>query len=83
MGKDIRYSIIIEWSDEDNTFVVSLPEWGRAAHTHGDTYEEAFKNAPELLDMMVQQDREEGRELPKSHKFSYEERIKTPEKAAV
>lgn len=33
-----HYSIIIQWSDEDRCFVVSLPEWGKFCHTHGDTY---------------------------------------------
>jgi antitoxin HicB len=37
----IHYSMIIEWSDEDQTFVVSFPEWGTHTHTHGATYEEA------------------------------------------
>ena len=37
-----HYTIIIQWSEEDKCFVVSLPEWGEFCHTHGDTYEEAL-----------------------------------------
>lgn len=44
-----HYTIVIQWSDEDRCFVVSLPEWGEFCHTHGDTYEEALKNATEVL----------------------------------
>lgn len=44
-----RYYIIIQWSDEDRCFVVSIPEWGEFCHTHGDTYEAALKNAQEVL----------------------------------
>ena len=45
-----HYTIIIQWSEEDKCFVVSLPEWGEFCHTHGDTYEEALKNAQEVLE---------------------------------
>ena len=41
-----RYTIIIQWSAEDQCYVVSLPEWGDYCHTHGDTYEEALHNVP-------------------------------------
>jgi predicted RNase H-like HicB family nuclease len=48
------YTIIIQWSDEDQCYVVSLPEWGEYCHTHGETYEEAFKNAREVLDLLIE-----------------------------
>jgi antitoxin HicB len=50
---DPRYTVIIQWSDEDQAFVVSLPEWG-GCKTHGATYEEAARNAREVLEMMVE-----------------------------
>ncbi len=59
-----RYSIILQWSDEDNCFVVSLPEWGDFCHTHGDTYEEALQNAQEVLEMLIESAIEEGETLP-------------------
>jgi hypothetical protein len=34
----MKYTIVIQWSDEDQCYVVSLPEWGEFCHTHGDTY---------------------------------------------
>ena len=59
-----NYTIIIQWSDEDKCFVVSLPEWGEFCHTHGDTYEEAVKNAKEVLEMLIESSLEEGEPLP-------------------
>ncbi|MBD6618725.1 type II toxin-antitoxin system HicB family antitoxin [Komarekiella sp. 'clone 1'] len=49
-----HYTIIIQWSDEDECFVVSLPEWGEFCHTDGETYEEALKNAQEVLEMLIE-----------------------------
>ncbi|WP_373529280.1 type II toxin-antitoxin system HicB family antitoxin [Nostoc sp.] len=59
-----HYTIIIQWSDENECFVVSLPEWGEFCHTHGDTYEEAFKNAQEVLEMVIESSLADGQALP-------------------
>ncbi|MEH2456746.1 type II toxin-antitoxin system HicB family antitoxin [Nostoc sp.] len=59
-----HYTIIIQWSDDDECFVVSLPEWGEFCHTHGDTYEEAFKNAQEVLEMLIESSLADGQALP-------------------
>jgi predicted RNase H-like HicB family nuclease len=59
-----RYNIVIQWSEEDQKYVVSLPEFGPYAHTHGDTYEEALKNAQEVLELLIETYQEQGRELP-------------------
>ena len=48
-----RYSILIQWSNEDHCYIVSLPEFGKYARTHGDTYEEAVKNAQEVLSARI------------------------------
>ncbi len=61
---NFRYSVLIQWSDEDQKYVVSLPEFGPYAHTHGDTYEEALKNAQEVLELLIETYQEQGRELP-------------------
>ena len=42
-----RYSMVIQWSEEDAAYLVTLLEWeGRVFNpvTHGDTYEEAVRN---------------------------------------
>lgn len=59
-----RYSILIQWSDEDQKYIVSLPEFGPYAHTHGDTYEEAFQNAQEVLELLIEDYQERGKPLP-------------------
>lgn len=41
----IKYRMVIQWSDEDNCFLVALPDFpGQYWRTHGDTYEEAVAN---------------------------------------
>ncbi|MEH2270237.1 MAG: type II toxin-antitoxin system HicB family antitoxin [Nostoc sp.] len=59
-----HYTIIIQWSDEDECFVVSLPEWGEFCHTHGETYEDAFRNAQEVLEMLIESSLADGETLP-------------------
>ena len=62
------YSILIQWSKEDNCYVVSIPEFANYYQpvTHGDTYEEALKNAEEVLEMML----EDNVELPEPNLFT-------------
>ncbi len=64
-----RYTIIIQWSAEDQCYVVSLPEWGDYCHTHGDTYEEALQNAREVLELLTESTLGEGKPLPAPQLF--------------
>jgi predicted RNase H-like HicB family nuclease len=48
----------IRWSDEDQCYIVWLPEFGDTCHTHGKTYEEAAKNGREVLELLVQGEHE-------------------------
>ncbi|GAP94871.1 type II toxin-antitoxin system HicB family antitoxin [Leptolyngbya sp. NIES-2104] len=63
-----RYSILIQWSDEDQCYVVGLPEWEELCHTHGKTYEEALQNAQEVLELLVES-AAEGEPLPEPQIF--------------
>ncbi len=65
----MKYTILIQWSEVDQAFVVSLPEFGPYAHTHGDTYEEAFQNAQEVLESLVEQYQAMGKSLPEPKVF--------------
>jgi len=65
-----RYTVIVQWSDEDQCFVVSLPEWGEFCHTHGETYEEAIANAQEVLEMLIEDTIDRGEELPIPQTFN-------------
>lgn len=48
-----HYSIVIQWSHEDQCYVASLPEFGPYALTHGASYEEALQNGKEVLDLLI------------------------------
>ncbi|MEC4985220.1 MAG: type II toxin-antitoxin system HicB family antitoxin [Oscillatoria sp. PMC 1068.18] len=63
------YTVIIQWSEEDKCYVVSFPEWGDGCHTHGDTYEEALKNAQEVLELLTESAKENGEKLPEPKTF--------------
>jgi antitoxin HicB len=68
-----HYSMVIAWSDEDQTYIVSFPEWeqaGHTAHTHGDTYEEAVKKGHDLLAFLVESAQEEGETLPQPRTYA-------------
>jgi predicted RNase H-like HicB family nuclease len=63
-----RYSTIIQWSDEDQLFLVTIPEF--ADHvvtpcTHGKTREEAIHNGEEVIEMYLEAWQAEGEEIPK------------------
>lgn len=61
-----HYSINIQWSDEDQAYLVTLPEFGPQPQTHGGTYEEALANAREVLDLLIETYQAEGWKLPDS-----------------
>ena len=51
----IPYSMLIQWSEEDNLFLVTFPELSGPdlPHTHGATYEEAARNGQEVLEELI------------------------------
>ena len=59
--------MLIQWSEKDDAFLVTLPEWdGRVINpvTHGDSYEEAVRNGREVLELLVELSLDQGRPLP-------------------
>lgn len=62
----MKYTIVIQWSDEDECYVVSLPEFTNVYQpcTHGNTHEEALRNAQEVLELLIESHIEEGEPLP-------------------
>ena len=70
MSVPVRYSMLIEWSDEDQLFVVSLPEWGDLVHTHGTTYDEAARQGQELIQALIESRQESGEPLPRPRVFA-------------
>ncbi len=68
-----RCSVLIQWSDEDQLYIASMPEWGPYALTHGATYEEAAGPFREALESLVSAHQEEGRALLEPHTFVFPE----------
>jgi predicted RNase H-like HicB family nuclease len=47
-----RYAMVIEWSDEDACFLVTLPDFP-GAHTHGSTRAEAAEMGEEAIALLL------------------------------
>lgn len=62
-----RYSMIIQWSDEDQLFLVIIPEFADLVVmpcTHGKTREEAIHNGEEVIEMYLEACFAEGESIP-------------------
>jgi antitoxin HicB len=61
-----HYSMTIQWSEEDNLFLVTLPEFTDVMQpcTHGKTYIEAVNNAQDLIDSLIEIYQEDGQPVP-------------------
>jgi predicted RNase H-like HicB family nuclease len=61
------YSILIQWSQEDLCYVVTLPEFADRVIqpcTDGATYEEAARHDQEVVESLVDLYQEQGWSLP-------------------
>jgi predicted RNase H-like HicB family nuclease len=63
----LHYSMLIEWSEEDQAYLVTFPEW--VVHvvmpvTHGSTYSEAVQHGQEVLEMLINSALRDGDPLP-------------------
>lgn len=62
-----RYSTIVQWSDEDGLFLVTIPEFADRVVmpcTHGKTRSEAIENAEEVIEMYLEAWEAEGESIP-------------------
>lgn len=62
-----RYSTIVQWSDEDRLFLVTIPEFADRVVmpcTHGKTRSEAIVNAEEVIEMYLEAWEAEGESIP-------------------
>lgn len=59
-----HYSILIQWDPRDNIYVVTLPEL-HGCRTHGETYEEAIKNALEVIELWIEDAQKAGDPIPR------------------
>lgn len=59
----IKYELIIYWSDDDQSFVVEVPELP-GCMADGETYEQAVQNVQQIIDDWVETARKLGRPIP-------------------
>jgi predicted RNase H-like HicB family nuclease len=67
VSEQLRYSMVVQWSDDDQAYLVTLPEWeGRVFNpiTHGGSYEDAIKQAHEALSALIASARKHNESLP-------------------
>ncbi|ACB50429.1 hypothetical protein cce_1079 [Crocosphaera subtropica ATCC 51142] len=61
----IKYRMVIQWSEEDNSFLVALPDFlGQYWRTHGETYEEAVINGKEAIESLIMAYQADDEPLP-------------------
>jgi antitoxin HicB len=69
------YSILIQWSDEDQSYVVILPEWKDLCAmpvTDAATWEEAARKGSEVFDTLIRITQKDGKPLPAPRTFAFE-----------
>lgn len=59
----IRYELVIYWSDDDEAFIVEVPELP-GCMADGATYQEALSNAENIIEEWLETARELGRPIP-------------------
>jgi predicted RNase H-like HicB family nuclease len=66
------YSMIVEWSEADQLFLVTIPEFSEKVFmpcTHGKTRTEAIHNGEEVIEMYLEAWAAEGEIIPSPHTF--------------
>ncbi len=64
MKDEIKYEMVIYWSEEDDAYIVEVPELP-GCMADGSTYEGAIKNALTVIQEWIETANELGREIPK------------------
>jgi antitoxin HicB len=55
--------MVIQWDPRDSIYVVTVPELP-GCKTHGKTYEEAIKNAREVISLWIEDAQKAGEPVP-------------------
>jgi predicted RNase H-like HicB family nuclease len=67
---DIKhYSMLIQWSDEDHVYIITVPEIP-VCRTHGEKYEEAVKRGQDAIESWIMVAKELGRPIPPPNKVA-------------
>ncbi len=63
MPSEVRYEVIIYWSETDQAFIAEVPELAGCA-ADGATYQESLAAVQIVIDQWIETARELGREIP-------------------
>ena len=63
MHEDIKYELIIYWSEDDDAYIVEVPELP-GCMADGRTYNEAIQNALIVIEEWIDTAKELGRDVP-------------------
>lgn len=58
-----KYEVIIYWSKDDEAFIAEVPQLAGCA-AHGDSQEEALRNAQEAISLWIETAKEFGDPIP-------------------
>ena len=67
MNSNPKYQVTIAWSQEDNCYLVYLPEFAEEIMqpvSHGDTYQEALQHGLEVIEELMLHQQVTGKPLP-------------------
>ena len=67
MAERLAYPMLIEWSDEDDAYFVTMPDLP-GCQTHGASYEEAARQGQDAIESWLDARRAGGRPLPEPTK---------------
>ncbi len=69
---ELKYEVIIFWSDTDQSFVAEVPELS-GCMAHGDTYDSALANIKNAMDLWIETAKEFGDLVPtpKGRRLAY------------
>ena len=67
--QDERYSMLIEWSEEDQAYIVTVPELP-GCQTHGETYAEAVRQGQDAIASWLEARRASRRPIPAPRVFA-------------
>ncbi|PSB19960.1 type II toxin-antitoxin system HicB family antitoxin [Phormidesmis priestleyi ULC007] len=62
-----KYSMVVQWSNEDQLFLVTIPEFADRVVmpcTHGMTREQAIRNGEEVIEIYLEAWQTEGEPIP-------------------
>ena len=63
MQEDIKYELVVYWSEDDGAYIVDVPELP-GCMADGKTYKEAIQNALVVIEEWMETARELGRSIP-------------------